>query len=99
MIALEIEHLSVRYGRTVALDDVCLRVASGEIVALVGPSGGGKTTIFNLLLRFYNPDEGEITIDGQSIAALSQASVRGNIAYVGQDIFLFRGSRKFLQKG
>ena len=64
----------------------------GQITALVGPSGGGKTTIFNLLLRFYNAGSGEILIDGQNIAATSEESVRANIAYVGQDIFLFRGS-------
>jgi ABC-type multidrug transport system fused ATPase/permease subunit len=64
----------------------------GQITALVGPSGGGKTTVFNLLLRFYRVDEGEVTIDGQNIASFTQASVRANIAYVGQDIFLFRGT-------
>lgn len=81
------------YRESVAvLGGLSFAAEPGKITALVGPSGGGKTTIFNLLLRFYNPDEGEITIDGQSIAALSQASVRGNIAYVGQDIFLFRGT-------
>ncbi|MEN3346425.1 MAG: ATP-binding cassette, subfamily bacterial [Bradyrhizobium sp.] len=74
------------------LVDLSFAAEPGKITALVGPSGGGKTTIFNLLLRFYDPDEGEVTIDGQNIAALSQASVRGNIAYVGQDIFLFRGT-------
>ncbi len=64
----------------------------GQITALVGPSGGGKTTVFNLLLRFYNAEQGEVSIDGQNITAASQQSVRANIAYVGQDIFLFRGS-------
>ncbi len=64
----------------------------GKITALVGPSGGGKTTIFNLLLRFYKAGEGKVLIDGQNIAEASQASVRANMAYVGQDIFLFRGS-------
>jgi len=62
------------------------------VTALVGPSGGGKTTIFNLLLRFYNAHSGEITIDGQNILQISDKSLREQIAYVGQDIFLFRGS-------
>jgi ATP-binding cassette subfamily B protein len=66
----------------------------GRITALVGPSGGGKTTIFNLLLRFYDVGGGEVSIDGRNIAEVSQASVRSNIAYVGQDIFLFHGSVK-----
>jgi ATP-binding cassette subfamily B protein len=59
---------------------------------LVGPSGGGKSTILNLILRFYEVDDGAITIDGQIISNLSRQSVRRQIAYVGQDIFLFRGS-------
>src|SRR5436190_7515822 len=64
----------------------------GRMTALVGPSGGGKSTIFNLLLRFYEVDTGAIVIDGQDIAAISRGSLRGQLAYVGQDVFLFRGS-------
>lgn len=77
---------------TPVLQGVSFVAAPGQITALVGPSGGGKTTIFNLLLRFYDADKGEVSIDGQNIAAVSPASVRAHIAYVGQDIFLFRGS-------
>lgn len=77
---------------TPVLQGVSFVAAPGQIAALVGPSGGGKTTIFNLLLRFYDADKGEVSIDGQNIAAVSAAAVRANIAYVGQDIFLFRGS-------
>jgi ATP-binding cassette subfamily B protein len=64
----------------------------GKVTALVGPSGGGKSTILNLILRFYEVDGGAIDIDGQSIAAVSRRSLRGQVAYVGQDVFLFRGS-------
>ncbi len=64
----------------------------GKLTALVGPSGGGKSTIFNLMLRFYEPAGGAIVIDGQNIAALSRRSLRSQVAYVGQDVFLFRGS-------
>src|SRR5262249_51121991 len=64
----------------------------GKVSALVGPSGGGKSTILNLMLRFYEVDGGTIVIDGQNIAAVSRHSLRGQIAYVGQDVFLFRGS-------
>jgi subfamily B ATP-binding cassette protein MsbA len=64
----------------------------GKVTALVGPSGGGKSTIFNLILRFYEVDSGAIVIDGQRTADVSRRSLRGQIAYVGQDVFLFRGS-------
>jgi ATP-binding cassette subfamily B protein len=64
----------------------------GKVTALVGPSGGGKSTVINLMLRFYDPTSGSITIDGQNIAAVARASLRRQIAYVGQDVFLFRGS-------
>jgi ATP-binding cassette subfamily B protein len=64
----------------------------GKVTALVGPSGGGKTTVLNLLLRFYDVDAGRILIDGQNIAAVSRASLRQDIAYVGQIVHLFRGS-------
>lgn len=64
----------------------------GKVTALVGPSGGGKSTILNLILRFYEVDRGVIAIDGQNIATVSRRSLRGQVAYVGQDVFLFRGS-------
>lgn len=74
------------------LNDLSFVAEPGQITALVGPSGGGKTTIFNLILRFYDVDTGTLIIDGQNLAAVSRASVRSNVAYVGQDIFLFHGS-------
>jgi ATP-binding cassette, subfamily B, bacterial MsbA len=64
----------------------------GKVTALVGPSGGGKTTILNLILRFYEVDGGAITIDGQNTATVSRHSLRSQLAYVGQNVFLFRGS-------
>jgi ATP-binding cassette, subfamily B, bacterial MsbA len=64
----------------------------GKVTALVGPSGGGKSTILNLILRFYEVDGGAIAIDGQNTAAVSRRSLRRQVAYVGQDVFLFRGS-------
>jgi ATP-binding cassette, subfamily B, bacterial MsbA len=64
----------------------------GKLVALVGPSGGGKSTMFNLILRFYEVDDGRILIDGQNIAAVSRRSLRGAIAHVGQIVNLFRGT-------
>jgi ABC-type multidrug transport system fused ATPase/permease subunit len=64
----------------------------GRVTALVGPSGGGKTTIINLLLRFYDASSGSISIDGTEITTASRKSLRDQLAFVGQDAFLFRGS-------
>ncbi len=64
----------------------------GRVTALVGPSGGGKSTVLNLLLRFYEVDAGAILIDGQNIAAVSRRSLRQEIALVGQIVHLFRGT-------
>src|SRR4029079_5498101 len=66
--------------------------APTKLTALVGPSGGGKSTIFNLLLRFYDAEQGAITIDGQNIASVARQSLGRQIAYVGQHVQLFRGS-------
>jgi ABC-type multidrug transport system fused ATPase/permease subunit len=62
----------------------------GKVTALVGPSGGGKSTVLALLLRFYEINNGDILIDGQSIATVSRRSLRQQTAYVGQDVYLFR---------
>jgi ATP-binding cassette, subfamily B, bacterial MsbA len=64
----------------------------GKVTALVGPSGGGKSTVLNLLLRFYDAGSGRVLIDGQNIAAVSRGSLRGSIAFVGQIVHLFRGT-------
>jgi ATP-binding cassette subfamily B protein len=64
----------------------------GKLTALVGPSGGGKSTVFNLILRFYDARLGKVTVDDQDITQFSRRSLRQQIAYVGQDIFLFRGT-------
>jgi ATP-binding cassette subfamily B protein len=62
----------------------------GKVTALVGPSGGGKSTVLALLLRFYEADGGDILIDGQAISHVSRKSLRQQTAYVGQDVYLFR---------
>lgn len=64
----------------------------GEVTALVGPSGGGKSTVVGLILRLYEAGAGQIAIDGQNVASVSRASLRRQISYVGQDVFLFRGT-------
>ncbi|MFN3823076.1 MAG: ABC transporter transmembrane domain-containing protein [Pseudorhodobacter sp.] len=72
-----------------ALDGVDLHVQPGETVALVGPSGAGKTTILQMLLRFYDPQEGRVLLDGQDLATLSRADFRREIALVPQDPVIF----------
>ena len=72
----------------------------GKLTALVGPSGGGKSTVFNLILRFYDAKLGRVTVDGQDATQRSRRSLRQQTAYVGQDVFLFRGTvRENIQFG
>jgi ATP-binding cassette subfamily B protein len=74
------------------LDGLNFVAEAGQTTALVGRSGGGKTTTMSMILRFYEPTGGKILIDGQDIGAYSRNSLRRQIAYVGQDSFLFKGS-------
>jgi subfamily B ATP-binding cassette protein MsbA len=88
---IRFEHLTQRYsqdGRP-ALSDLELEIAPGESVALVGPSGGGKTTLVNLIPRFYVPTEGRVLLDGQDLATIHLADLRRQIALVSQEIVLF----------
>jgi subfamily B ATP-binding cassette protein MsbA len=80
---------SYRPGEVV-LNRMSFVAEPGKVSALVGPSGGGKSTVLALLLRFYEVTQGEILIDGQSIAKVSRRSLRQQTAYVGQDVYLFR---------
>ena len=88
---LELEGVTFSYDTSArqTLDAIDLKVAPGEMVALVGASGSGKTTLANLLPRFYRPDTGSIRIDGIDIAELSLAVLRWQIALVSQDVVLF----------
>lgn len=74
------------------LHDVDFRMAPGEMVALVGPSGAGKTSIANLLSRFYDPLEGRITLDGLDLRRIKLSSLRQHVAVVLQEVFLFNGT-------
>ena len=77
---------------TPVLSQINLKIKPGEKVALVGPSGGGKTTLCSLIPRFYDPTEGEILLDGQNIKNVTLKSLRSNIGVVQQDIYLFSGT-------
>ncbi len=74
------------------LHDISLEIAPGEILALVGPSGAGKSTIFNLIPRFYDPDSGAVRVDGHDLRAVTQDSLRDQIAVVPQETLLFGGT-------
>src|SRR5919201_1358178 len=78
-----------RTGETV-LNRMSFVAEPGKVTALVGPSGGGKSTVLALVLRFYEVTDGAILIDGQSISSVSRKSLRQQTAYVGQDVYLFR---------
>ncbi|MBL9177249.1 MAG: ABC transporter ATP-binding protein [Verrucomicrobiaceae bacterium] len=86
------ENVSFGYGEREVLHDITLRVEPRQTVAIVGATGSGKSTIFQLLTRFYDPNQGRITLDGHSIADYSRASLRDAIGYVTQDTFLFAGT-------
>jgi subfamily B ATP-binding cassette protein MsbA len=89
--AISFDNVSLRYEADgkLALDGVTLEVAPGETLALVGPSGGGKTSLINLLPRFYTPTGGSITIDGHDLQDVTLESLRANVAMVSQDVVLF----------
>ncbi|WP_338819794.1 lipid A export permease/ATP-binding protein MsbA [Acidovorax temperans] len=86
-----LNQVSVSFGteQAPALNNVSLRVAPGEIVALVGPSGAGKTTLVNLLPRFVNSSQGQITLDGHELSSWNLASLRSQFAMVSQDVVMF----------
>ena len=84
-------HFAYRGDKSV-LRGMSFAAEAGKLTALVGPSGGGKSTVFNLIMRFYEGERGKVTIDGQDITAVSRRSLRQHVAYVGQDVFLFRGT-------
>ncbi|NOE20128.1 ATP-binding cassette domain-containing protein [Ruegeria atlantica] len=79
-------------GAVPVIENMNVTFEAGKTTALVGQSGGGKSTIFGLIMRFYDPDEGSVEIDGQDLREVSFASLRKKISYVGQDTFLFSTS-------
>jgi ABC-type multidrug transport system fused ATPase/permease subunit len=91
--AVELQNVQFGYRPNApVLNRISLLAQPGSITALVGPSGGGKSTIINLILRFYDNYSGSILIDGTEIGAVSRKLLRDHFAFVGQDAFLFRGT-------
>ena len=87
------DHVSFSYKEgTPVLDDVSFTVSPGETFALVGSSGGGKTTICHLIPRFYDVSSGTVSVDGKNVRHLTQESLRQNIGIIQQDVFLFAGT-------
>lgn len=93
---IEFKNVSFRYSPETrnVIKDLSLTISSGENVAIVGPSGGGKTTICSLIPRFYETSDGVITIDGTDIKSVTIRSLRENIGTVAQDVYLFSGTIK-----
>jgi ABC-type multidrug transport system fused ATPase/permease subunit len=91
---VELDHVSFAYrpeGPTI-LHDISLRAGPGQLIALVGPTGAGKTSIANLVLRFYDAQEGAVRIDGVDVREVAQRSLRRQMGLVSQDSFLFTGT-------
>ena len=89
---VRLENVSFSYGAQPTLQDVTLHAKPGETIALVGPTGAGKSTIVSLLCRFYEYDSGSITIDGHELNQTRKRSLRSALGYVTQEAFLFNGS-------
>lgn len=93
--SIEFKNATFKYNEnTEILSNINLQIEAGKTLALVGPSGGGKTTICHLIPRFYELNEGEISIDGVNIKDVTLKSLRKNIGIVQQDVFLFTGTIK-----
>jgi subfamily B ATP-binding cassette protein MsbA len=90
--AVRFEHVTFTYGREPVLGDVSFEARAGEVLAIVGRTGAGKTTLVDLLLRFYDPTDGRITFDGVDLRAVSRSSLLDQMAVVSQEPFLFDGT-------
>ena len=91
---ISFENVCFSYENEKVLDKITLSIEKGKMLALVGPSGGGKTTFCNLIPRFYDVDNGDIKIDGKSIYDIKLDSLRKNIGIVQQEVFLYTGTIK-----
>lgn len=88
------EHVSFGYDETLLMEDVDITIEAGTTTAIVGPTGAGKTTLINLLMRFYDVNDGKITIDGVDIRQMSRSDLRQAFGIVLQDTWLFKGTIK-----
>ncbi len=86
---VEFRHVTFRFGGKTVLDDVSFKVRAGETVAIMGETGSGKTTLINLIPRFYDPDEGEVLVDGLNVRMRKLSQLRGNIGMATQDVLLY----------
>ena len=91
---IEFKNVNFSYEGKKVLNDISIKIKRGEMLALVGASGGGKTTFCNLIPRFYTVDSGDILVDGRSIYDVTADSLRANIGIVQQEVFLFTGTIK-----
>jgi len=87
---IEYKNVKLKYEDYYALDNINLTIKAGENIALVGDSGGGKSTFINMLIRFYDPDEGEILINGKNIKNFTQKSLKHHISLVSQKVYIFQ---------
>jgi ATP-binding cassette, subfamily B, bacterial len=90
--SIEFDDVTFSYGNNNVLDKFNLNIPTGKMIALVGPTGAGKSTLFNLLQGFYKPQSGDIRLSGKSLKELSVSELRSSIAHVPQDTFLFAGT-------
>src|SRR6185437_15454902 len=91
--AIEFDHVTFAYAPDrPTLTDVSLTIPVGSVAAFVGPTGAGKTTLVNLIGRFYDPQSGRVLIDGDDVRSFYQESLRERIGFVLQDTLLFRGA-------
>ena len=90
--AIAFEHVAFGYGDVAVLRDVCFSIEPGQVVGIVGPTGGGKSTVVSLIPRFYDPTAGRVLIDGRDARDLPLAALRREIGFVLQETVLFRGT-------
>ena len=89
---IALNDVSFTYDSAEVLHHVSLRAEAGKTLALIGPSGGGKTTISQLIMRFYDVSDGSVTVDGKDVRGITQASLRRNIGIIQQDVYMFAGT-------